>query len=59
MEKLKGYENTYYPNRWVHKGWVICQLRDCWYLIFDHSGENVIKRCATLESAERYIDLEL
>jgi hypothetical protein len=59
MKKLNGYEDTYYPERWEHKGWEICKLTDHSYLIFDHAGEKVIKCCATLESAQRYIDLEL
>ena len=56
MKKLNGYEETYYPERWEHKGQQICKLTDKTYLMFDAAGETVIKRCNSLDEAETYIN---
>lgn len=57
MVKLNGYENTYYEDRWEHRGFTVCEFRS-WkvqYLIFNREHE-MLKNCGSLEEAERFID---
>lgn len=56
MKKLTGYGNTYYPERWEHKGTEICKLTDRTYLVFDDKGEKVIGRFQNLEQAKDWIE---
>ena len=55
MTKLKGFENTYYPDRWEHNGKQVCKLTDRSYLLFDDNHE-VIKVFRSLDAAEKWLD---